>query len=149
VDFTTYAAKLEDRFRNPHLAHETYQIAMDGTEKMPQRIFAPAAAALDKGQPIEPFAFATAVWIRYTFGRTDAGALYDLRDPRAVEMPPPEPSERADKIVRDRLGLTGLCPPELWGNDVWLGGVTAQLEHLMQDGVAASVRHMARHFRAV
>jgi len=139
VDFAGYTAELEERFRNPHLAHETYQIAMDGTEKMPQRIFAPAAAALARGQPLEPFTFATAMWIRYTFGRTDAGDLYDLRDPRAAEMPPPEPSESAEQIVRDRLRLPGLCPPELCGNNVWLRDVTAQLAQLMQCGVSATV----------
>ena len=55
VDFADYARELEDRFRNPHLGHQTYQIAMDGTEKMPQRIFAPAVDALERELPLEPF----------------------------------------------------------------------------------------------
>ena len=42
VDFSLYAEVLIDRFRNPSIAHETFQIAMDGSEKMPQRIFDPA-----------------------------------------------------------------------------------------------------------
>ena len=33
VDFDTYAQDLAERFRNTHLGHETYQIAMDGSEK--------------------------------------------------------------------------------------------------------------------
>merc|ERR1712034_12092 len=60
VDLAAYAEELLARFANPHLAHQTYQIAMDGTEKMPQRIFAPAAEALRRGQPLDAFAFAAA-----------------------------------------------------------------------------------------
>jgi fructuronate reductase len=140
VDLDDYAAQLEARFRNPHLAHETYQIAMDGTEKMPQRVFAPAAAALGKGQPLDPFAFAAAMWIRYTFARTEAGDPYDLRDPRASEMPPPAPGDVPGKIVRDRLGLPGLCPSALRDSEAWIRAVTAQLTRVMQDGVAAAIR---------
>ena len=33
VDFKAYAEALVARFSNPHLKHETYQIAMDGTEE--------------------------------------------------------------------------------------------------------------------
>jgi fructuronate reductase len=39
----------------------SYQIAMDGTEKLPQRILAPALDARDKGLDVRPFAFATSI----------------------------------------------------------------------------------------
>ena len=81
LDPARYQDDLLDRFRNPQIAHETYQIAMDGSQKMPQRIFAPALACAGRGQDITPFAFATAVWLKYLGGRTDAGVAYALRDP--------------------------------------------------------------------
>ena len=52
IDFTQYGAELEARFRNPFIAHETYQIAMDGTLKLPQRLLQPAEAALRMGQDV-------------------------------------------------------------------------------------------------
>jgi fructuronate reductase len=38
VDLATYAEALLDRFRNPAIHHLTWQIAMDGSQKLPQRI---------------------------------------------------------------------------------------------------------------
>lgn len=35
--FTKYCQSLIERFRNPHLKHELIQIAMDGSQKIPQR----------------------------------------------------------------------------------------------------------------
>lgn len=52
---SAYRDQLLTRFRNPHIAHKTYQIAMDGSQKMPQRIFAPAQDAVRRGQDVTPF----------------------------------------------------------------------------------------------
>lgn len=143
VDFSKYAAELEARFRNPHLAHETYQIAMDGTEKMPQRIFAAAAEALRRDQPLDAFAFATAAWIRYTFGRSEFGVHYEIRDPRTDELLPPYPEQSVDEIVQGRLNIPGLCPKPLIESLAWHTNVASHLASLMQNGVAATVRNMA------
>ncbi|MFP1452345.1 hypothetical protein ACLB1N_13600 [Escherichia coli] len=40
VDLTQYADKLIARFANPALKHKTWQIAMDGSQKLPQRMLA-------------------------------------------------------------------------------------------------------------
>ena len=117
VDLASYAEDLLHRFSNPAIAHETYQIAMDGTQKLPQRIFAPALEALRRGQPLQPFAFATAAWVRYALGRAESGGAYDLRDPRSGEI------ERAlagvpgdaDAICGALEKLPGLVPPSLAG----------------------------------
>ncbi|QFU08840.1 Mannitol 2-dehydrogenase [Rhodobacteraceae bacterium THAF1] len=86
IDFDVYAADLIRRFENPNLDHETYQIAMDGTEKLPQRIFAPAMDASRAGQKTGAFAFATAAWMRYCKGNRDNGYDHALRDPREDEI---------------------------------------------------------------
>ena len=38
---TSYKRSLIERFRNPALHHRTWQIAMDGSQKLPQRLLAP------------------------------------------------------------------------------------------------------------
>ncbi|NKB54231.1 MAG: mannitol dehydrogenase family protein [Rhizobiaceae bacterium] len=86
IDYSDYGAQLVERFKNPALAHETYQIAMDGTEKLPQRLLLPAVDALQAKQDLRPFAFAVAAWMRYCQGLTDSGVEYDLRDPRQAEI---------------------------------------------------------------
>lgn len=86
MDLAAYASSLSDRFSNPAIAHETRQIAMDGTQKLPQRIFAPALEVLERDEYLAPFAFATAAWMRYALGRNDQGQTYPLNDPREAEI---------------------------------------------------------------
>ena len=80
VDLTSYANDLVARFANSTLAHATFQIAMDGSEKMPQRIF----SAVPKARDLESFAFATAAWLRHVSGSTHDCVPYELRDPRST-----------------------------------------------------------------
>ncbi|MEM1373122.1 MAG: mannitol dehydrogenase family protein [Pseudomonadota bacterium] len=114
ADFAAYGEALEARFRNPHLAHETYQIAMDGSQKMPQRVLAPALDALERGQDISPFAFATAAWLAYLRGP------HELRDPRAEELTPP--------TQEHIFALPDLVPPALAQSPLWRRAVAAALE---------------------
>lgn len=82
IDLEAYAGDLVARFANPEIAHRTAQIAMDGTQKLPQRILAPALAAREAGGAVRPFAFALAAWMRFCTARTDAGETYAVADPR-------------------------------------------------------------------
>lgn len=49
IDLDAYATALAERFANPAIAHSTAQIAMDGTQKLPQRITSPALETLNAG----------------------------------------------------------------------------------------------------
>ena len=143
VDFRRYALELESRFRNPHLGHETFQIAMDGTEKMPQRIFAPAADAVRKDLPLGPFALATASWMRYTLGCTDHGKPYALRDPREEEIRQSNPAESAEEIATRLLGLSGFCPELLRENPEWMEKVISNLDQIMALGMETALSRAA------
>ncbi len=99
IDLDAYAAALAVRFENPGIAHETFQIAMDGSEKMPQRIFAAVADARTRGVDIRPFAFATAAWARHISMATHDCAPYALRDPRTEDLRAMAEDKDADEIV--------------------------------------------------
>ncbi len=79
VDLAAYARALMARFANRAILHKTRQIAMDGTEKLPQRIFAPAEAAAAAGGDIAPFAYATGQWMAYAVRAAREGSLDDPR----------------------------------------------------------------------
>ena len=111
IDLDDYARALAERFANPAIAHETYQIAMDGTEKLPQRLLAPAAELAARGGDLRPFAFAVAAWMRYALGRTDAGESFALRDPREAEIARTVAADQTPAgIVRRLSGLPGCIP---------------------------------------
>ena len=141
IDLAAYAEELSRRFANPHLAHETYQIAMDGSEKMPQRIFAPTVDAIRLGQPIEPFAFAAAAWMRYTTGRTDEGEFYALRDPLQDGLKPARAEAvSAEGIMARVLGLPGLVPDVLARSDAWRRAVERDVAAMLKGGMAQTIR---------
>jgi fructuronate reductase len=140
VDYRAYAAALADRFANPHLAHETAQIASDGTQKLPQRIFAPTRDALQAGQPGEAFSYATAIWMRHATGRTEAGEVYALNDPRAAEIAASlKGAGDAAAIVTALTALPGLFPDGLVHNSAWRDGVRRVLARILTDGVRATI----------
>jgi fructuronate reductase len=146
VDLGQYAADLQERFRNPAIAHETYQIAMDGTQKLPQRLLEPAIMALERGQGIDAFAFAVAAWMRYALGRKEGGESYALRDPREKEIA--AMLERAGKdagaMADALLALPGLFPAVLGDNRIWTDGVKRRLAFMMDKGIRAAIGEEAR-----
>ena len=62
LDPYVYTSELTRRFDNTALAHRTAQIANDGSQKLPQRIVAPALAALAKGAPADRLMTVVAAW---------------------------------------------------------------------------------------
>lgn len=86
IDLNGYASALAERFSNPAIAHSTAQIAMDGTQKLPQRITAPALETIEAGGAIRPFAFALAAWLAYLVQKDQHGHPLPLNDPKASEL---------------------------------------------------------------
>ena len=105
VDLQGYAAELLARFANPAVRHRTWQIAMDGSQKLPQRLLSTIRERLSRGQPIGRLAIAVAAWIRYVGGVDEAGRPIDVRDPLAAQMldalanAGPDPARRVAAIL--------------------------------------------------
>jgi fructuronate reductase len=85
LDVAAYRGELMRRFTNSALQHRTVQIAMDGSQKLPQRLLAACAARLEKDQPIDALALAVASWMRWQDGVDDAGNAFTVDDPLAAE----------------------------------------------------------------
>ena len=133
IKFDAYSKELIERFKNQNIEHETYQIAMDGSQKMPQRIFEPAVDSLHLGLSIEPFAFATAAWIFYCSGKHKEGSSYALRDPREAELISAFNSGDgiSYNICNAFFELPDLFPIELIENSKWNTAVTNYLKTMM------------------
>lgn len=136
LDLKSYTSSILIRFSNTTIAHETYQIAMDGTEKLPQRIFAPTLDAMDRGFDLRPFAFAMAAWMRYCLGRLDNGDRYRLQDPREEEIAELlKGSLEASDVSAALHGLPGFFPERLRAHVPWRVAVTACLGPMMNGGM--------------
>jgi fructuronate reductase len=79
VDPTGYVEQLKQRFRNPALKHRTLQIAMDGSQKLPQRLLATLRERMAKGLPSPALALAIAAWMHFAVktAHTPGGVLID------------------------------------------------------------------------
>jgi fructuronate reductase len=150
VDLNYYGEELRARFANPAIAHETYQIAMDGTQKLPQRLIEPAIVALHGGFSLRPYQFAVAAWMRYAMGAGEDGQAYSLRDPREAEIVAAIAAcgHDAPKIVDGLLGLPGLFPAELANEPTWRGGLSSVLGRILADGMRKTIEREAAECRA-
>jgi fructuronate reductase len=86
VDLAAYADALLARYRNPAIRHRTWQIAMDGSQKLPQRILGTIAEGMDAGRAMPGLCLAVAGWMRYVGGVDETGAAIDVRDPMAARL---------------------------------------------------------------
>jgi fructuronate reductase len=86
TDLIGYSASLLQRFSNPALHHRTWQIAMDGSQKLPQRLLGTMQDRLRLGLPIDTHALAVAGWMRYVTAKDERGRAIDVRDPLAPKL---------------------------------------------------------------
>lgn len=141
IDLDHYRAELIDRFINPEIAHQTYQIAMDGTQKLQQRIFTPAISAVDAGQSIETFAFATAAWMRYALGTHENGTSFELRDPRETDIETALSGTvgTASSIFIALSNMANFMPEALKNNNNFSAATQKHLAKILDDGMAKAI----------
>ncbi|PSL17738.1 mannitol dehydrogenase family protein [Shimia abyssi] len=77
TDLADYAAALRERYRNPEIRHLLEQIAMDGSQKLPQRILDPLFENLAAGRPAEKLMTVVAAWFRFLSQRADGEQIND------------------------------------------------------------------------
>jgi fructuronate reductase len=114
ADIPRYCAALLARFHNPSLQHATAQIAMDGSQKLPQRLLQGARARLAAGQGVRQIALSVAAWMRFCQGRADDGATLTLNDPMADRLRAVAAGVASAPALADALfGLQEIFPADL------------------------------------
>ncbi|MBO0836135.1 MAG: mannitol dehydrogenase family protein [Actinobacteria bacterium] len=84
LDLHGYAADVLRRFGNSALRHRCVQVAMDGSQKLPQRLLGTVADRLSAGASPGWAALAVAAWMRHVWtGRADGGRPFPVDDPLA------------------------------------------------------------------
>lgn len=132
VDLNAYAAQLLDRYRNPAIRHRTWQIAMDGSQKLPQRILGTLAANLAAGRDSPGLQLAVAGWMRYVGGTDEKDQPIEVKDPLAADL-----AARAAQGVPALLDLRAVFPADL--AQALASGVTAAHDRLMAKGARRAV----------
>jgi fructuronate reductase len=106
-DLPAYCAALMERYTNTAIRHRTWQIAMDGSQKLPQRLLGTIADTLQTGRDPKGLVLAVAAWMRYVGGRDENGQTIDVRDPLAIALK--EASEGAQTTADTVAALLAFC----------------------------------------
>jgi fructuronate reductase len=137
LDLAAYRAALMGRFANPALGHRTRQIAMDGSQKMPQRLLAPIAARRRAGEPIDALALAVAAWMRWQSGIDDAGHRFEVDDPLATTTA--AALAAGEDPVAALLAIEAIFPPALAGDATFRQAVSRHYASLVREGALRTV----------
>lgn len=86
VSLAAYADALAARYANPAIRHRTWQIAMDGSQKLPQRILGTLAENFAAGREAPGLIVAVAAWMRYVGGVDEKGQPITVKDPLADRL---------------------------------------------------------------
>ena len=113
ADALSYRDRLLERFANPRLKHRTWQIAMDGTQKLPQRLLGTIRDNIAHGRSSARLALGVAAWMRYVTGVDETGQAIEVKDPMAPRL-----LELARKIGPNAEALAGefLAIREVFGD---------------------------------
>ena len=140
VDLAQYAESLLARYRNTALKHRTWQIAMDGTQKLPQRLLDAIRWHLARDGNVDCLALGVAGWMRYVGGQDEQGQAIEISDPLRERL--------ANVVSNSREGpervLALLQLDTVFGHDLpddprFVGAVTDAYRQLLTQGAKACV----------
>ena len=136
VDVAAYRIRVLQRMRNAAIRHRTWQIATDGSQKIPHRFVVPLRWHLARGSPAPGLCLAIAAWMQFVSGLDLRGSPIEVSDPLAATL-----RARADgagdaaALVAALLGVR-----EVFGDldQAAAAGIARALQRLRQDGPEAA-----------
>ena len=139
-DLPGYRQALLRRLCNRGLRHLCRQVAMDGSQKIPQRFFPALERQIAAGLPFEAASLALAAWVRYTM--TAGGTKGGLDDPKAEEFARLRQAAKGDpaRYLSSLMQKSGLFPPALAASPALHDALRHWLQALASEGALATVR---------
>ncbi|UYP67575.1 mannitol dehydrogenase family protein [Thalassobacter stenotrophicus] len=141
VSLPVYANALFERYTNPAIRHRTWQIAMDGSQKLPQRILGTLRENMAEGRKTDGLCIAVAAWMRYVSGIDEAGQPIDVRDPLAERLRDLAAGQDTPaNVVTAILTVEDIFSADL--ADQLRDPVTKAAEKIWSNGVRATLREL-------
>jgi len=147
INIEEYKKNILTRFANPTVKYTTAQVAMDGSQKLPQRWLNSLHYQLDHGGQYDLLCLAIASWIRYLQGVDEKGEAYVTHDPLRLEL---------DKLISNKdlslretvagvISLQVIFGGKLHKNNALLDRITYWLENLTKHGALKSLELSIRN----
>ena len=142
-NLTNYCSKLLERYQNSTIEHRTWQIAMDGSQKLPQRILETVSDRLKHQKNFQGLALAIAAWIKYVSGKDLNGETIDVRDPLADEFSNIAKNSKTIKHYVDSiLDLSKVFPANLRDSSKFRIEIRKSYKFLEQYGSLGSIKKL-------
>jgi fructuronate reductase len=141
TDLWQYCERLRRRFANPTIRHRLAQIAMDGSQKLPQRLMASLRDNAQAGRPFRAIATAIAAFALHASGQDSTGRPIEVRDPLAAELALrlsglySHPEAAMDRF----LAMPALFTPDFATNPNIRAALSGALAGLVRQGVATTL----------
>jgi fructuronate reductase len=153
IDLQAYANDLMVRYQNPELHHRLYQIAMDGSQKLPQRLLGTLRDHLAANRLPKRIMLAIAGWMRYVTGIHENGNIFEVQDPWTSKIKQLAQnsgfvniqlnSEKTSDYVNQLLQIEEIFGSELANHTVFFQQLTSLLKELTENGVRSVLRQTA------
>ena len=145
-DLAAYRDALLERFHNPALRHRTWQIAMDGSQKLPQRLLGTIRDRLARNLPVTRAALGVAAWMRYVTGVDEQGREIEVKDPLAVRLRTISKSAGASatRLADGLLGVAEIFGDDLPRSETLRTQLVAHLSSLYRNGALKTIQSVAR-----
>lgn len=145
VDLAKYASLLIERYSNPALRHRTWQIAMDGSQKLPQRWLDSIRWHLANGSRCDLLMLGVAGWMRYAGGVDEQGQPIEVCDPLLESIQQAvRASEEGDARVKALLGIKAIFGDDLANQPEFVAQVAEAYKLLLEKGAKATVAQYAK-----
>ena len=143
VDLAAYATALFDRYANPNIHHRTWQIAMDGSQKLPQRMLGTLQDTHQAGRDAPMLCVAIAAWMRYVGGVDEQGQPIEVVDPMAAQLRALSDAQQTPQdVVSALLSVREIFPKDAAerlttpvsraAQALWTKGVRAAIEEQLE-----------------
>jgi len=141
LDVPAYRTALMARFANSALNHRTRQIAMDGSQKLPQRLLGTIRDGIAAGRRIHFAALAVAAWMRYVYGEAEKGRPIAIADPMAPTFAKLAAQHRGRpaEFAQSLLAIDAIFDEDLHNEPRFTTPVIAFVEELFAHGAAKTL----------
>ncbi len=139
LDLEQYKADVLQRFANTAIAYRTSQVAADGSQKLPQRLFPMIEEKLNKQTSITRLCLVVAAWIRCLQGRADDQGKISIDDPRAASIAGLAAAHTNPKTLINAIARDTGCFGKLSHSERFIAELSEQFTLLADQGSLGAV----------
>lgn len=141
IDVQNYIESLISRFANDSLQHKLSQIAMDGSQKIPQRWLAGGEELLVQQKNLSATALGVAAWILYAGGKDIEGNPHKVDDPMSQTLSELHTLHKTpEDLIRSVLAIHDIFPKAFSEDEAFFKTVLTTYLTMTSNGVAACLQ---------